>query len=69
MSGQRALRLVARFRDKIEKKKSYLDECPLRVDTQSPVFVFQSLTVLSQLPLANIVPSLIQATERTLHLR
>ena len=43
--------------------------CPLSVDTQSPVFVFQSLTLLSSLPLAKIVESGLQATELTLRLR
>jgi hypothetical protein len=44
-------------------------ESTFSVDTQSPVFVFQSLTVLSQLPLAKIVEFGLQATELTLRLR
>jgi hypothetical protein len=55
--------------DKTEKKKSHGSECPVSVDTQSPVFVFQSLTVPSSLPLAKIVEFGLQATELTLRLR
>jgi hypothetical protein len=42
---------------------------PLSVVSESPVFVFQSLIVLSQLPLANVVPSGLHATDETLRLR
>jgi hypothetical protein len=44
-------------------------ESTVNVDTQSPVFVFQSLTVPSSLPLAKIVEFGLQATELTLRLR
>ena len=46
-----------------------MPESTLNVDTQSPVFVFQSFTVPSPLPLAKIVEFGLQATELTLRLR
>ena len=49
-----------------KEKKSHRSECPLNVDTQSPVFVFQSLTVQSWLPLAKDAPPGLQATDVTL---
>jgi hypothetical protein len=64
------IREIKKKMRQIEKKNaSYKSLCPLNVDTQSPVFVFQSFTLLSSLPLAKIVESGLQATELTLRLR
>ncbi len=43
--------------------------CPLNVEWHSPVVVFQSLILLSQLPLAIVDPLELHATEVTLRLR
>jgi hypothetical protein len=37
-------------------------ECPLSVDSHVPVSTFQSLIVLSQLPVASLVPSGLKLT-------
>jgi hypothetical protein len=50
----------------MKKKKSYHFECLLSVDSHWPVFEFQSLTLLSRLPLDIFVPSGLHATQRTL---
>ena len=39
------------------------------VESESPGVTFQTLIVLSQLPLANVVPSKLHATDETLRLR
>jgi hypothetical protein len=41
-------------------------ECPVNVDTHWPVCAFQTLIVLSLLPLAIFVPSGVHATDLTL---
>jgi hypothetical protein len=55
--------------DKNEKKKSHGSECPVNVEWHSPVVVFQSLILLSLLPLAIVDPLELHATEVTLRLR
>jgi hypothetical protein len=68
--NKKAESYVTTFKDDIREKATQLIcSSPLNVDSQSPVFVFQSLTVRSLLPLANIVPSGLKATDRTLCFR
>jgi hypothetical protein len=50
----------------VPKHRNRVYLCPVSVDSQSPVFVFQSLMVSSLLPLANIVPSGLKVTDLTL---
>jgi len=51
---------------KMNEKKTYGHECPLRVESQWPVEMSQILTVLSSLPLATNLPSGEKATDLTL---
>ena len=72
--SQNKKQLRERENHKIEKKeekekKSHRSECPLNVEWHSPVVVFQSLILLSQLPLAIVDPLELHATEVTLRLR
>ena len=51
------------------EKNTYIFECPVRVDWQSPDRESQILMVVSQLPLAICFPSGLHATDLTLKLR
>jgi hypothetical protein len=51
---------------KLDASRRTYRACALRVDRQWPVSAFQSLIVLSSLPLANVVPSGLHVTDLTL---